>query len=408
MNDPRHAAIKEAVDEGHGAQVAFLAELVKGASDNPPGDCAPHAARAAEMLEGLGLEVERHPVAETVARQHGLVSVTNLIVRHRFGAGPTIALNAHGDVVPPGEGWSVDPYGAEVRDGQMYGRGVAVSKSDFATYAFALLALRRAAAALAGTVELHLTYDEESGGALGPKAILEQGLSSPDFAICAGFSYGIVTAHNGCLHLEVEVRGRQAHAATPGAGADALEAANRVLTALYDHRDSLGALRSSVEGIDSPTLVVGLIEGGVNTNVVPDRVTLRLDRRLIPEEDAGAVEAELGEIIRGAAAAPGIEATARRLMLAEPLTPLPGSERLVALLARHGRAVLGCEVRARGAPLYTDARHYAGAGIPAVIYGAGPRDIHQANAHGADEHLSLRDLRDATEVVARAVADLLA
>jgi acetylornithine deacetylase/succinyl-diaminopimelate desuccinylase family protein len=407
MSDRLHTAIAKAVDDGHGAQVAFLAELVKRASDNPPGDCAPHAERTAELLEGLGLEVERHPVAETEARELGLVSVTNLIVRHRFGAGPTIALNAHGDVVPPGEGWSVDPYGAEVRDGHMYGRGVAVSKSDFATYAFALLALQRAAAGLVGTVELHFTYDEESGGAVGPKAILEQGLSSPDFAICAGFSYAVVTAHNGCLHQEVEVRGRQAHAATPGAGADALEAANRVLTAIYHHRGSLSAIHSSVEGIDSPTLVVGLIEGGVNTNVVPDRVTLRLDRRLIPEEDAGAVEAELGEIIRAAAAAPRIEATVRRVMLAEPLTPLPGSERLATLLARHGGAVLGTEIRTHGVPLYTDARHYAGAGIPVVIYGAGPRDIHQANAHGADEHLSLRDLRDATEVVARAVADLL-
>ncbi|MEE8246390.1 MAG: ArgE/DapE family deacylase [Alphaproteobacteria bacterium] len=409
LNHGLCGAIGEAVDAGHGAQVEFLGELVKMASDNPPGDCAPHAERAAELLEGLGFAVERHAVAPAEARENGLVSTTNLIVRRRFGEGPVVALNAHGDVVPPGEGWTVDPYGAEVRDGHMYGRGVAVSKSDFATYAFALLALERAKADLAGTVELHFTHDEESGGALGPKAILEKGLSKPDFAICAGFGYGVVTAHNGCLHLEVEVRGRQAHAASPDAGADALEAATRVLSELYAHRRSYGAIRSSVEGIDSPTLVVGLIEGGINTNVVPDRVTLRLDRRLIPEEDAGAVEAELGEIIAAAATGcVGIETTVRRVLLAEALTPLPGSERLAVLLARHGGAVLGCEIRSHGVPLYTDARHYAGAGIPVVIYGAGPRDSHQANAHGADERLRLSDLRDATEVVARTLAELLA
>ena len=98
-------------------------------------------------------------------------SATNLIVRHRFGDGPVIALNAHGDVVPPGLGWRHDPYGAQIEDGPhgpvMYGRGVAVSKSDFATYTWALLALQAAAAQgakLGGTLELHFTYDEETGG----------------------------------------------------------------------------------------------------------------------------------------------------------------------------------------------------------------------------------------------------
>ena len=149
----------------------FLAELVKVPSDNPPGDCDAHAARAAALLEGLGFTVERHPVPAELVRANGMVSCTNLVVRKRFGDGPVVALNAHGDVVPPGEGWTHDPFGAEVVDGWMYGRGVAVSKSDFATYAYALLALQAAEAAgvkLGGTIELHLTYDEEAGGEIGP------------------------------------------------------------------------------------------------------------------------------------------------------------------------------------------------------------------------------------------------
>ena len=183
--------------------------------------------RAAELLEALGFTVERHTVPAEDVRANGMISATNLIVRKRFGAGgKVIALNAHGDVVPPGEGWSVDPYGAVVKDGVMYGRGVAVSKSDFATYAFALKALAsRAAFALDGAVELHFTYDEEVGGAIGPALILEQGLSKPDYVISAGFSYNVVVAHNGCLHLEVRVEGKSAHAARPDTGVDALEAA---------------------------------------------------------------------------------------------------------------------------------------------------------------------------------------
>ena len=165
-----------------------------------------------------------------------MVSATNLIVRRKFGPGPTIALNAHGDVVPPGAGWTHDPYGAEIVDGWLYGRGVAVSKSDIATYAFALKALESLNIALSGTVELHVTYDEEAGGEIGPRWLLEQGLTKPDLAIGAGFSYSVVNAHNGCLHLEVETRGRSAHAAKPFTGVDALEAATGVLSALYAWR----------------------------------------------------------------------------------------------------------------------------------------------------------------------------
>ncbi len=389
-------------------EVGFLAEMVRVPSDNPPGDCRAHAERAAALLEKLGFAVERHAVPAAKVAAHGMISATNLIVRHRFGPGPTVALNAHGDVVPPGGGWSVDPYGAAIRDGWMYGRGVAVSKSDLATYAYALLALTATGARLGGAVELHVTYDEETGGEIGPKWILEQALSKPDLAICAGFTYGIVTAHNGCLHLEVTVSGKSAHAAFPATGHDALEAATAVLAALYGSRNGLAAIRSAVPGIDHPSLTVGLISGGINTNVVPDKVTFRLDRRMIPEEDPAEVERALGALIQEAAAGrPGISCAVSRVLLAAPFRPVPAQDRLVAAIQRHARRVLGEEPKAHGVPLYTDARHYAAAGIPTVLYGAGPRSPLEANAHRADERLRLDDLRRATEIVALAVADLL-
>ena len=377
-------------------------------SDNPPGDCAPHAEHAAALLEDRGFAVERHPVPEPLVRANGMVSATNLVVRERFGEGPVVALNAHGDVVPPSEGWTTDPYGGEIRDGWMYGRGVAVSKSDFSTYAYALLALKAVTGPLAGTVELHLTYDEEAGGTIGPKWLLDQAISKPDLAISAGFAYGIVTAHNGCLHLEVEVTGKSAHAARPETGHDALEASASLLTALYAHRQGLAATRSAVEGIGSPTLIVGLIRGGINTNVVPDAVILRLDRRMIPEEDPAVVERELVALIEGGVASlPGITCRVRRIMLALPLKPVPGLERLVEPLQRNAETVLGQAVPVYGVPLYTDARHYAAAGIPTVLYDAGPRRLIEANAHAADERLPLSDLRRATKVIALTLLDLL-
>ena len=403
------------VDAEFARETQFLAELVKVASDNPPGDCAPHAARAKELLEGLGLAVEVHAVPRAEVEAAGMKSATNLIVRHCFGDGPVIALNAHGDVVPPGLGWRVDPYGAVIEPSAhgpvMFGRGVAVSKSDFATYAWALLALRAAAAQgtrLGGTIELHFTYDEEAGGVIGPKWLLDRGLSRPDAAIAAGFSYSVVTAHNGCLHVEVTVTGKQAHAAMPESGVDALEAANAILTALYAHRADLARRRSATPGIGSPTLNVGLIEGGINTNVVPDQVVFRIDRRMIPEENSAEVEAELRQLV----AAPvreraGIKVDIRRLMLAEPLVALAGSARLAAAIKRHAKSILGIDVPETGVPLYTDARHYAAAGIPVVLYGAGPRSILEANAHNANENLRLDDLRAATKIVALAVTGLL-
>jgi acetylornithine deacetylase/succinyl-diaminopimelate desuccinylase-like protein len=94
-------------------------------------------------------------------------------------------------------------------------------------------------------------------------------------------------------------------------------------------------------------------------------------------------------------------------MLAEPLAPAAGSEKLVGSLARIATEEMGVPVAPHGVPLYTDARHYAAAGIPTVIYGAGPRTILEANAHNADEHLQLDDLRRATRVIARTLAEVL-
>lgn len=402
------------------AQTDFLRTLVQTPSDNPKGDCAPLAERTRELLLALGLEVQAYPVPQPMVDACGMISATNLIVRKTFGAGtgPVIALNAHGDVVPPGLGWQHDPYGGEVEHDPvhgevMYGRGVAVSKSDFATYTWALLALldaqRTAASPLNGTVELHFTYDEETGGEIGPKYLLDQGLSTPDYAISAGFSYGITSAHNGCLHVEVSVKGKQAHAAMPHTGVDAIEASTLILRSLYDFRDALATRHSCTPGIDTPGLNIGLIQGGINTNVVPDHVVFRVDRRMIPEETGHDAEGELRALIKAAAAQrPGITVEVRRIMLAHPLSELDGVQPLIDVLQKHAATVFQTDIAVHGVPLYTDARHYTQAGVPTVLYGAGPRTLMEARGHNTDENLRLNDLYRATRVVACTLAELLA
>jgi acetylornithine deacetylase/succinyl-diaminopimelate desuccinylase-like protein len=396
------------IDAHFDEEVRFLQELVRVPTDTPPGNNAPHAERTAELLAGFGFVAEKHAVPDAEVKAYGLASITNLIVRRKYGPGRTVALNAHGDVVPPGEGWTHDPYGGEVVDGKLYGRAAAVSKSDFASYTFATRALESLGAPLRGGVELHFTYDEEFGGELGPGWLLRHGLTRPDLLLAAGFSYQVVTAHNGCLQMEVTVHGRMAHAAIPDTGVDALQGATAILNALYAQNRLYRQVTSKVPGITHPYVNVGRIEGGTNTNVVPGKVVLKLDRRMIPEENPAEVEATIRRVIADAAASvPGITIEIRRLLLATSMTPLPGNAPLVAALQRHGEAVFGEPIPTSGTPLYTDVRLYCAQGIPAAIYGAGPRTVLESNAKRADEHIVLDDLRRATKVVARTLFDLL-
>ena len=397
------------IDAHFDEEVSFLQALVQVPTDTPPGNNAPHAERTAELLLDFGFEVEQHAVPDAEVKAYGLTTLTNLIVRRRYATGGrTIALNAHGDVVAPGEGWTHDPYGGEVDDGKLYGRASAVSKSDFATYTFAVRAIETLKSQLKGAVELHFTYDEEFGGELGPGWLLRNKLTRPDLLLAAGFSYQVVTAHNGCLQMEVTVHGKMAHAAIPDTGVDALQGAVAILSALYDQNRLYRQVTSKVAGITHPYLNVGRIEGGTHTNVVPGKVVFKLDRRMIPEENPAEVEATIRRVIAEAAAAsPGITVEIRRLLLANALQPLPGNRPLVEALRKHGEAVFGEPIPTSGTPLYTDVRLYGEAGIPAAIYGAGPRTVFESNAKRADEHLLLEDLRRATKVVARTLFELL-
>ena len=397
------------IDAHFDEQVAFLQELIRVPTDTPPGNNTPHAERAAELLEQMGLSAEKYAVPEAEVHAAGLQSITNLLITRSYGPGKSVLLNAHGDVVPPGEGWTKNPYGGEIEDGKIYGRAAAVSKCDFSTYAFAVRALEAVAKPAAGSVQLLFTYDEEFGGEVGPGWLLQKKIIHPDLMIAAGFSYQVITAHNGCLQMEVTVHGKMAHAAIPDSGVDALQAAVRILNALYAQNTLYKQITSNVQGITHPYLNVGMIEGGTNTNVIPGRVTFKLDRRMIPEENPAAVEATLREIIaRTAAEQPGVTIEVKRMLLANAMKPLPGNQPLVDAIQKHGKTVFGEDIPALGTPLYTDVRLFCEAGIPGVIYGAGPRTVLESNAKRADENLALEDLRRATKVIARALSDLLA
>ncbi|UOM34571.1 M20/M25/M40 family metallo-hydrolase [Acuticoccus sp. I52.16.1] len=390
-------SIEATVAAAQGEAVAFLQALIQRPTENPPGETAEAMEWVAATLEMRGWEVERHPVPNPFARHYGRSEITNVVVRRTFGsgAGPTIALAAPLDTLPVGTGWHRDPFGAEIKDGLVHGRGARDSKADLAAYVFALAALD-GREGLSGTVELHITCDEETGGFLGPAFLLGQDLTKPDAVIAAGTGYQVITGQEGVLHLEVLLRGVQAHASRPHDGHDALQAAVPILSMLMRTRASL-----------PHPLTVGLIEGGRGINVVPDRVRFTVDRRIGSHEEADAVEAELIAAIEAAHTVHGVELECRRLLLAEPVAPTAPSQALAETLARHAGAAMGQQVPVVSAPVVSGARHYALAGIATVLYGVGPPIVGEGVDFTGDESVSIDDLGKATAAVAATLEEML-
>ncbi|GAB5376314.1 MAG: hypothetical protein AcusKO_27760 [Acuticoccus sp.] len=383
------------VEGGQADTVALLAKLIQHPTENPPGEVGEAVEWLAGYLADRGHAVERHPVPQAFARNYRRSEVENLIVRRTFGPGPTIALSASLDTLPAGSSWNRDPFGAEIRDGVMHGRGARDSKSDIAAYVATAEALA-AAGQDRGTLELHITADEESGGFLGPAFLLGQGLTAPDAVIAAGTSHQVIVGQQGVLHLEVVLRGRQAHASRPRDGRDALAAALPILAALEAERARLAM-----------PLTVTTLTAGRGVNVVADRARFTVDRRIDAEEDGEAIEAALCALIEGAHRGDEVELECRRILLAEPVTPTGPSQTLAATLSRHAAAAFAAQVPVVSAPVASGARHYAGAGIPTALYGVGPPIIGEGIDSAGDEWVALADLEKATLALSSALAELL-
>jgi len=414
MSSELSAAISSIIEGKLEDQRRFLDALACVPPGNPPGNCAAHGEETAVLLEKLGLKVERHPISEDLARANGIVSATNLIVRERFGAGPAIALNAHCEISAPSIGPSSHAPGNKDRDGEMNGRFEIVATPDIATYVFALLALKEAAAKaqghLAGAVELHVTYDNEAGGSMGPALLLNELLTRPHYAISTGSAGNIVVAHTGSLHLEITLSRKPSGGIPPQTGTGGVGDATRsMLTALYAERDRLAGLSSETAGIGSPRLAAGSIASVADPRALQHRVSLQLDRQVIPDEDPAGAEAGLKAIILNATARySDVTCQVKRTLLALPLVPMPGQGRLVWALQKHAKRILGDETGVGGVANCTSARHYAAAGVPVVLYGVGLRMPAHVSGRKVSDEFQFGPMLQTTEIVALALADLLA
>ena len=401
--------------------VAFTADLIRVPTVNPPGDAYRECAELiGRRLGEAGLDVQyveadgrpehtaAHPRVNVVGRGAGRA------------AGKRVHLNGHFDVVPPGDGWSVDPFGGVVKDGRIYGRGASDMKSGIAAALFAVEAIRRAGIDLGGAVDISATVDEESGGFAGVAHLCHAGIISArntDYAIIPE-PFGpdrVCVGHRGVYWFDVVAHGRTAHGSMPHLGRSAIEDMGAVLEAFRtDLQPQLAARRTVLPVVPDaarrPSLNVNAVEGGqageaVQSPCVADRCTATFDRRFIPEESFGVVRDEIAALVaRVASEGSGRRLTVEDRMVVYPVQAPRGSP-LVAALAEAIREVGGREATLVASPGTYDQKHFARiAGVEhCVAYGPGALE----EAHQPDESCSVDDLVACTQVLALAVVELV-
>ena len=260
-----------------GSLVEMTRALVAEDSSNPPGDERAAARVATRLLEDLGAEVT------AVEPAPGRVS---LVGRLGTGRGPTLLVNGHLDCVPvDATNWSHDPFGCEQADDRLWGRGTADMKGGIAAAIEAVHATRRAGVELPCDIVFHLVADEERGGQLGTRVLLERGLIAADACLVPEpTNLDLCIAERGILQMDVHLQGRPVHASEPRRGVSAIEKAAKVVLAV--HAADFG-LHHRLLG--SPSANAGMIIGGTGANVVAERCVVTVDHRALPgqnEDDA--------------------------------------------------------------------------------------------------------------------------
>jgi acetylornithine deacetylase len=338
-----------------------------------------------EFFRGLGVPSERQQAAPLR---------DNIVARCDVpGARRTIVLEAHQDTVPT-DNMTIDPFGAVIENGRLYGRGACDIKGGMAAMLGAFARVVRDKPKGAANLIMACSVDEEHT-TLGVRLLVERGLKADAAIVAESTSLNIVHAHKGICRWLLTTTGRSCHSSAPEQGTNAIYRMGRLLTAIEGYAALVRASRTDPL-LGPPTLSVGRIEGGTSVNTVPDRCGIEIDRRLIPGEDPQAAPGQLSAFLKQEA---GIDFPfeAHPWFQVAALDPR-GSEEIVARLGAAIDAVAGRH-RVMAVPYGTDASTIAGAGIPSVVFG--PGDI--AQAHTCDESVPLAEVEQASEILYRLV-----
>jgi len=415
--------VLRAAESARDEMVALAQALIRIPTVNPPGEQYDTCARLlGDTLGAMAFEVSYYTATERPEHSAAFPRV-NVVARRRGARDrPCVHLNGHLDVVPPGDGWSMDPFAGIVRDGRLYGRGASDMKGGLAAAVFAAEAVRRAGVTLGGTVEVSGTADEESGGWAGVAFLAERGLltsASTDFVIIPE-PFGvdrICIGHRGVYWFEVTAHGRVAHGSMPFLGANAIEHMGELLHAMHTELAPLLDRRLTAMPVVPPgarraTLNINSISGGqagheVQTPCVADTCRAIFDRRFLAEEGVDRVREEVsGLLARVEQRLPGSRFTLRELMLVPPMQTPDGSP-LVGALSNGIREVLGGgrEAQVVASPGTYDHKHVTRLGGIAhcVAYGPGRLEL----SHQPDEWCAVDDMVRSAQVMALALLDLL-
>jgi len=409
------------VDRAADEIVDLTADLVRIPTVNPPGEAYDACARfLGGYLERRAFGVE-YIAAEGRAEHTTRHPRVNVIGSRRGGPGPVVHLNGHIDVVPAGDGWTVDPFGGLVRDGKIFGRGVCDMKAGIAAAVFAAEAIERAGVTLPGTVEISGTVDEESGGFAGVAHLAESGRIAKgrtDYVIIPEPLNvdRICIGHRGVYWFEVTARGRIGHGSMPFLGVSAIDGMGRLLQSVREIlMPALASRRTAVPVVPprarQATINVNGIDGGqpvggIQTPCVADLCRAVFDRRFLIEEGFDATKNEIAELVARVAAdtgAAGVRFDVRDLMVVHPVKT-PDDSPVVAAVDRAIRRVLGRPAELVASPGTYDHKHVTRiAGIPhCIAYGPGELEL----AHQPDEYCRIDDLVNATKVIAVSTLDL--
>ncbi|HEX3723857.1 MAG TPA: M20 family metallopeptidase [Nitrolancea sp.] len=377
--------------------IAFLRELVRIPSVNPPGDVRTAIQVCADKLAAEGFDVSFIKEDETKP---------NMVAELKRGDGPTLLFNAHLDVVPTGQesAWSHPPFAADLADGRVYGRGAGDDKASVTAQVMGAIAVARSGVALNGRLIVNEVADEEIGGALGAHLVATSESIKPDFVIVGEQTFNrICIGEKGGAGTRVVVHGRAAHGALPWEGVNAIEGMARVITALQSELWPVLEQRTHPYFHHS-SATISIIEGGVKTNVVPDTCEIYVDRRIIPGENPEDVVTEIRAVAEKAVEGiPGmrVEVDFAHFGGREAILNEPDSEIVRGMLKAN--EYLGFDTNLTGFSMGTDGRHFAELGVPTIIYGPGD----PALAHQPDEWVGVDEVLDATKAYALAVVSFL-
>jgi acetylornithine deacetylase len=412
-----HSAVADALDLVTPERlVGLLRELL--AVPSVTGSAAESEAqhRLEPLLRSAGLETDLWSVDLEITREPDFpgTEVERLEAWGLVGSaggddGPVLVLNGHIDVVPVGDrsAWSVDPWGGEVRDGRVLGRGACDMKGGLACQVAAVHVLHEAGARLRGGLRLWSVVGEEDGG-LGTYATLRRGHSG-DLAVIAEPTAGrLVTACAGALTFRLTVPGRSAHGSVAYEGEDAVARFWPVFAALRELEAERNAQRHPVmEGYAVPyPIAIGIVRAGDWASTVPDQLVAEGRLGVALDEDVADARADLERCVADVCAKdPWLADNPVRVEWPggqfAPGT-MPADSPLASLVGSAVEAVRGERPEVIGAPYGSDLRLLTGAGIPALLYG--PGDVR--DAHSPDESVPVADLVDVTQALVLLTADI--